>query len=118
MMARDGSGKHRAQKMSTQKRTMGAAGNRNEWTTTPKVLRGWSRTTAVAQRSRSVVERCWLPISIGHCAYKSRSGANSSVVRMRKLEALLGFADYGLRRFLDAFGLQLLPGRLRRGRPH
>jgi hypothetical protein len=39
---------------------------------------------------RSIIERGWQPIAIGHRADESGAGANSPVVGMRKIEALLG----------------------------
>jgi hypothetical protein len=43
--------------------------------------------------TRSIVESGRQPIAIGHRVDEPGPGANSPVVGMRKLEALLGFAD-------------------------
>ena len=81
------------------KETAGVAGKRKQVEDDAEVWRGRPWLT----RSRSIIERDWQPIAIGHRVDESGPGANSPVVRMRKPEALLGFADRCRRRLLDAF---------------
>ena len=98
------------------KETAGIADKRKQAEEDAEVFARTAANNAVARATRSIVERGWQPIAIGHRVDESRPGANSPVARMRKPEALLGFARDRRRGLLDAFGLELPTGRLRRGR--
>src|SRR6267142_588375 len=100
------------------KKPQASLAKENKSRTTPTSRADGRARRPLPTRSRSIVERGWQPIAIGHRVDEPGPGANSPVVGMRKLEAWLGFADHCRRRFLDAFGLELLPRRLRRGRRH
>src|SRR4051794_29340463 len=117
MMAFDGRRRHRAQYLTAQKRTMLSRSIRaSKQMKLRSRLRRKRRQTSPASehkveddaavfartaahdapwltRSRSIVERGRQPIAIGHRVDEPGPGANSPIVGMRKLEALLGFAD-------------------------